>query len=157
MTLHDQYGYYNHSEGSGLSEEDHAALDHSEVPGIVIPTLDSDRIIRTAGDYASIDSATFVDVDATNLQLSLTTGAHRVLLGVVGVAFHTTNVVQCAFTFSVDGTDLATWAYAHFPITSYQAINGVFMTDVLSAGAHTFRLSAKNVAATAGASDPRRH
>lgn len=93
----------------------------------------------------TIASATWADMDSTNLTIDLTTGARRVLL-MLSLRISQTNTANTvAFGFSVDGTakydlngliasrlDGSTANISHPMMLSW-------VTDVLTAGAHTFR------------------
>jgi hypothetical protein len=98
-------------------------------------------------DY-STTSASFVDVDATNLALSMITNGGDVMLHFHGVVAHsllnTNSVVQ--FNIDVDGSPHA----ANDGIMAVYCINGaanVSFTRLitgLAAGSHTFKLQWKN-------------
>ena len=65
----------------------HADIDHSGLTGIPAAPQ-SARHVRSAGDYTTT-STTFVDVDATNMSLTITTGARRCMVGFVGSGYST--------------------------------------------------------------------
>jgi hypothetical protein len=108
------------------------------------PVLASASYRRTAGDYTTT-SNTFVDVDATNVKLTIVTGARRVQIEVVG----TSNVDGgagkiMAFDVSVDGTRLG-GNYGVMAIQSaanqyWHNMSFAYTTDALSAASHEFRL-----------------
>ena len=108
-------------------------------------TLASARYIRSAGDYTTT-SDSFVDVDATNLALVITTGAHRVLVGFVGSGYNTSTNAGIVLTVSVDGVDQGSSTYGlvmHKQLgagSENDNLSFAYLTDVLSAGEHTFKL-----------------
>jgi hypothetical protein len=112
---------------------------------------------RTSGSYTTT-SATFVDVDNTNLALTITTLARRVLIGFTGTIKHSSTVAT-SFTVDLDGTNLG----AALGSTGYGGlvtarpgtanfegnVSFTFLTDVLTAASHTFKLQWVTAAATA--------
>jgi hypothetical protein len=99
---------------------------------------------RTSADYTTT-STTFVDVDGTNLALTITTGARRCLVGLVGTAGMSAGTAdEPMFDIAVDGTRIG----AAFGLWSVRAsgnldrgnASGTVLTDALSAGSHTFKL-----------------
>jgi hypothetical protein len=98
---------------------------------------------RTSGNYTST-STTFVDVDSTNMALTITTGAHRVLIGFVGTVQQSIATDNVMLDVEVDGVRVG----GDFGLVSPRPnqidlrVNGsfAFLTDVLSAGSHTFKL-----------------
>lgn len=114
-------------------------------------TLTGARYNKTSGTYTTT-SSTFTDIDGTNMSLTITTGAHRVLLTLTG-ACHLSALNSAYFTFAVDGTDIlsgATYYYAVYPGNSTYPIpvSVTYLTDVLSAGSHTFKARYKSDGAT---------
>jgi len=108
------------------------------------PTLVSDKKVITAGDYTT-SSTTFVDVDATNLKITLTTGARRVLVSVTAVGKSTQNAQLC-LDLDIDGTPQGQTLGLVFS-DSFGGAHGqnvqlcfTYLTDVLSAGSHVFKL-----------------
>lgn len=123
--------------------------DSSQSTGLKWAVLGSASYKRNTGDYTTT-STSFVDVDSTNMSLTITTGARRVLVGFTGnikssVASGGTSELA-EIDLLVDGstvggsTDgiLGLW----LPSTAARFTNFSFtwMTDVLSAGSHTFKL-----------------
>ena len=108
------------------------------------------RYKRNAGDYTT-GSASFVDVDATNMALTITTGARRVQVGLVAQLFHS-STTSGAFQLLVDGVAEggATDGIMQFTAESSRYMNAsfVYLTDVLSAASHTFKLQWKISAGT---------
>ncbi|MBM4240570.1 MAG: hypothetical protein FJ150_02695 [Euryarchaeota archaeon] len=112
----------------------------------------SSRYLRELTDYTTT-STTFVDVDATNMSITLTTGANRCLIGLVGAAANSTGGNLVAFDITVDGTRQgdATWGLLSLnaPSADYDMnASFVYMTDILTAGNHTFNLQWRVNAAT---------
>jgi hypothetical protein len=111
--------------------------------------LASARYVRTTANYTTT-STTFVDVDSTNLALTITTGARRVSIGVVAsVSNSGTNNVF--LDLLVDGTSesggvgvvLSKSASLNDPISL------TWLSAVLTAASHTFKLQWKTAAGTA--------
>ncbi len=110
---------------------------------------------RTSGDYTT-SSVTMVDVDGTNLALTITTRAHRVKIGFVGTVSHS-GTGQIYLDVAVDGTDQGQTSGPVYGLvgqritTAAYILNGSFtyLTDVLSAGSHTFKLRWATTGATA--------
>jgi hypothetical protein len=87
-----------------------------------------------------------VDVDATNLALTIVTGARRVMVGLVGTTNNSgtnTNMFEIdldAGTKLSGGATFGLWQ-VRIPVTGYRcAANFVYLTDALTAGSHTFKL-----------------
>lgn len=105
--------------------------------------LAADRVILTGGDITT-SSGTFVD--ATGLSLTISTGARRVLLGFAAQVYNNNNAGAVFLTFAVDGTDQGDATLGIVGIgqhaTATEGMNGSFtyLTDVLSAGSHTFKV-----------------
>lgn len=98
---------------------------------------------RSTGDY-TIASSTFADVDATNFSFTITTGAHRVVLKFVGTVSNN-STGYTILDFSIDGTRVGgtnNGLIACGPGGGGSDFNASFayLTDALSAGAHTFNL-----------------
>lgn len=105
--------------------------------------LVSDKNIVTAGDYTGLTSTSFVDLDGTNLSITLNTGARRCRVEVVANGIITSgsgNNLQ--LDIDIDGVRQGE-DYG-LVIGAQQAGNlGMsfnFTTDVLSAGSHTFKV-----------------
>lgn len=105
-------------------------------------TLLVSRVVRTAGDI-STTSTTFVD--ATSLSIVGTTGARRCLVGFTGFVYHGTNQAGIYIQLDIDGTDQG----GAFGMVGETTISGgndahnasfVYMTDVLTAASHTFKI-----------------
>jgi hypothetical protein len=112
----------------------------------------SARYVRSAGSYTTT-STTFVDVDGTNMSLTITTGARRVNVGLIGTASLSVAAGNLyAFDITVDGTRQGgTYGY-YFrqPSTATygEPVGFIYPTDVLSAGSHTFKLQWRVLGAT---------
>jgi hypothetical protein len=101
---------------------------------------------RTSADYTTT-STSFVDIDGTNLSFTITTLARRVKMGFVGSIFTGATANQQIFLdVTVDGTLQGGTNGGLVGIrspndTTQRFYNGSFtyLTDVLSAGSHTFK------------------
>lgn len=102
-------------------------------------TLVGGRVVRTAGDV-STNSTSFVD--ATGLTLTLTTGAHRCLVGFVGSIYNSSATGHVALTIAVDGADEQEVHFVSQHATTSEGMNGsaTWMTGVLTAASHTIKL-----------------
>lgn len=104
-------------------------------------TLVGGRVTRTAGNLTT-SSTTFVD--ATGMSLTVTTGAHQVLIGVVASGQHDTGGDNISLDLHVDGASEGGTAGLmdfRFPSASYDAnLSFTHMTAALSAASHTFKL-----------------
>jgi len=115
--------------------------------------LQSASYKRTAGDYTTT-STTFVDVDSTNFSLTFTTGARRVMLGLVGSCASSGTNSSVVFDVTVDGARQGgtSWGMQRTQIYTATAVvdcSFVFVTDALSAASHTFKLQWRASADTA--------
>lgn len=98
------------------------------------------RIIRAVSDY-STTSTTFVNIDATNLSIDLTTSGTAVLVGFNGVIRQTESVY---LDLNVDGTRYANTTngigIATISSTANDQLSGfVVLVTGLSVGSHQFR------------------
>ncbi|PJF30840.1 MAG: hypothetical protein CUN51_06550 [Candidatus Thermofonsia Clade 1 bacterium] len=101
------------------------------------------RIIRVASSNYTTTSTTFVDIDATNLSITLTISGSAVLVGFSGVAEVNSGPFYC-FDFTVDGNRYTTVSngllevhtatgFIHVPASYTALVMG------LTVGSHTFR------------------
>ena len=103
--------------------------------------LAAGKATRSAGNVTTT-STTWVDV--TGMTITITTGAHRVLLTFIGVAQNNTVGGITELDFTVDGTRQGGSIGLMF--VSTPVVNGnfnagfTFVTDALSAGSHTFKV-----------------
>jgi hypothetical protein len=107
---------------------------------------------RSTGDYTS-NSTSFVDVDGTNLALTITTRAHRCLVSFTGTATTTGGAAGIFFEVLVDGVAMGGGLGGVFGLSVPTATNAhnvafALITDVLSAGSHTFKLQYRTSANT---------
>lgn len=115
------------------------------IPSGYLPMPQSAAYKRTSGNYTTT-STSFADIDGTNMALTITTRARRVLIGFVG-SWYNSGTNTMAIDFTVDGTrvggdfGLAPWNINH--AGNAIPICPTFLTDVLSAGAHTFKVQWK--------------
>jgi hypothetical protein len=108
---------------------------------------------RTAGDY-TITSSSFIDLDSTNMVLTITTGVHRVLALFCGTAVLGGVNQSLRLDLLVDGTSVSNSggiysgeSYSTDPTTP---INFSWMTAVLGAGSHTFKVRVRVSAGATG-------
>jgi len=118
-------------------------------PSAGASALASASYIRTAGNYTTT-SATFVDVDATNLALSITTGARRCMVGFTGTLAHS-GTVNIFLDLLVDGTSVSgsTGVLLVKPPGTNDPASFTWLTTTLTAASHTFKLQWKTTSATA--------
>ena len=109
--------------------------------------LASDKKSRTSGDV-NYSSTTFGVID-TGLNITITTGAHRCLVSWTLMAKNSSNSEQ-QVDVEIDGTRVGQTFGLVFMgsgtvsgvnmVVQNQNLSGTFVTDVLSAGSHTFKL-----------------
>lgn len=99
---------------------------------------------RSSGNYTT-SSTSYAAIDGTNLVFTKTTGAHRVKMGcVVHVVSGATANQQIYLDVKIDGVQqggaTGLFGFRNANDTTQRRWNGsfVFMTDVLTAGSHTF-------------------
>lgn len=122
--------------------------------------LQAGKVKRTAGDFTTA-STSFVDV--TGMSVTITTGARRCLVAAIVAGTVNNAAGTMAVTLDIDGTDQGGATNGMLPlgqaiISETQNWSFMFLTDVLTAASHTFKLRAKvyNAAHTGTifASDP---
>ena len=105
--------------------------------------LQNSRILYTGGDF-STTSASFVDIDATNAAITITTGANPVLIGFGGRLTHATTADPSYIDIDIDGTRQGGTNGLIEPHPSAIGIRMhlgyVYQTVALSAGSHTFKM-----------------
>lgn len=103
-------------------------------------TLASDKKILSTGNK-TITSTTFVDID-TGLDITITTGAHRCLVSWTLSASNSVALNNCAVDVQIDGTRVGQAYGLIFAAgtTSGENLSGTYLTDVLTAASHTFKL-----------------
>ena len=99
---------------------------------------------QSAGPYTT-SSSVMAAVDATNLDITLTTGAHRVLLLFQGVWKQTSTVQNAYFSYRIDSGSFQPHPqdviYGLSPFnTQGFPISFALLSDALTAGSHTFSL-----------------
>lgn len=108
--------------------------------------LASAHYTRTAGDYTTT-STSFVDVDATNLALTIVTQARRVMIVVSAIAKNAAVSQVVRLDVDLDGARLGMTdglaSYHAFANGGQGNIGFTWITDVLSAGSHIFKLQWK--------------
>lgn len=105
--------------------------------------LASAKYQRTTGNYTT-SSTSFANVDGTNMALTITTGARRVLIGFAGFVQSSAGNRTISFDVDLDGTRMGNKTYGYNALTVSSTWNGnagfTILSDVLSAGSHTFTL-----------------
>lgn len=103
-------------------------------------------------DYTTT-STSFVDVDGSNLALSLTTTGGDVLVGFIGTVKHDTNNGAIFCNISVDGVDYFSndglFFNRNLDLGDYRTFSFVVRITGLANGAHTFKLRWKTSTGTA--------
>lgn len=100
--------------------------------------------VRKTTDFTTT-SATYVDV--TDLSITLTTGARRVLLiCAIGRAGLDTTGVEAEFCFDIDGSDTSDLGVFRCQTSASErsTVTIMYLTDVLTAASHTFKVNAKS-------------
>ncbi len=106
-------------------------------------SLVSDKKTITAGDYTGLTSTTFADLDATNLSITLTTGARKCLITVTAAAIYTTGSGNIQLDIDIDGARQGQTYGLVFQTTNTSNnvnLSFSFITAALSAGSHTFKV-----------------
>lgn len=112
--------------------------------------LASASFTRAGGSYSTA-SLSFVDVDSQNFALTITTGAHRVMVTLMAAVSFAAAPNSVDFNLLVDGVPATSQArgiasrYLH--TTDWDLISFTWITDALSAAAHTIKLQWKVTAA----------
>lgn len=109
------------------------------------------RVLRNnSGNYTTTSTA-FVDVDATNLAVTLTTNGGPVLVIASGAARNTSSSDATCFDAAVDGTRIGAdfdQGLVRVTGTNYGSMAFAALVTGLSAGSHTFKLQWRVTAAT---------
>jgi hypothetical protein len=108
--------------------------------------------VGTAELTSNITTTSASFVDATGLSITFTTTGGRVLLGCSGILTHSTPGTGVQVTFQVDSTDYGDGTQGMFNVAVPSGAAGMclsFLTPILSAGNHTFKVRWKTGAATA--------
>lgn len=122
--------------------------------------LQSGRVVRSSGNITTT-STSFVDV--TGASITITTGARKCLVGVVGVAHNSDVAGQVVLDVNIDGTREGAAATTgllnvrqHATASEHMNISFTHLTDTLTAASHTFKLQwlVGTGTATILASDP---
>ena len=109
--------------------------------GAAAAALASAVVRITSGDITS-SSASFVDL--TGVTVTMTTGAHRVLVTFSALASATAGTVNMSFDLAIDGTRQGGAAGLTQGGSTAGGINAnpgfSYLTDVLTAASHTFKI-----------------
>lgn len=140
------------STGEALTASDMNAHIRDNLDALKAPPTDNYEC-NEASDYTTT-STTFVDVDATNLNLTITTTGGDVMVGFYGTVKHSAasnNAIK--FDVDLDGSLIAGddgLIGTNFPAASQsRAVSFVVLVTGLSAGSHTFKLQWHTASATA--------
>jgi hypothetical protein len=121
-----------------------------EATGLKWSALGKASYKRTSADYTTT-SNTFVDVDGTNMALTITTGARRVMVVFTGSVSHSTAADYIGLDVDIDGArEGGTFGIVFMQGTpGNEPQNGSFtyITEPLSAGSHTFKLQWRRLSA----------
>ena len=108
--------------------------------------LESTKVVRSGVGSNRTNSTGYADMDGTNLTITMTTGARRVMLTLSFTCGGDNASASLGLNFSVDGTAVATESSGASKCLGAQGIGTglvqislVYITDVLSAGSHTFK------------------
>lgn len=124
--------------------------DSSQSTGLAWAAFGSAAYMRTSGDY-TIASGTFADIDGTNMALTITTGARRVLISFAGAIQSNTAGDGYCLDVLMDGSSLTGAADGItggvMLTTANRRVNASFsfLTNALSAGSHTFKIQWRRV------------
>ncbi len=108
--------------------------------------------VKLSGGDVTTTSATFVDM--TGVTITITTGATRCMIEFTADVFHSSATPQSiSIALLIDGASQGGTG-GNLGVTSVAVNSGInvsftFLTDVLSAGSHTFKIQWKTSAATA--------
>ena len=99
-------------------------------------------VVRDANTFSTTSAA---NVDVTNLSITFTTGARRVLLmGSFRCAFDTT-AVEGTIAIDIDGTDTdVAFFRAQTSTSERNAVTFHYVTDALTAASHTFKVNIRS-------------
>jgi hypothetical protein len=130
-----------------------SALSASDARSAMGLALASARSVQATGTAYTTSSASWADMDATNLSLTIVTGAHRVLVGFVAEGYSDTVGGYVMLDITVDGTRQGAPNYGLFYTRQGSAglstnLSFSYLTDILTAASHTFRLQFRTFAGT---------
>jgi hypothetical protein len=139
-------------EGYLVDEDDLNEQLRDNLDALKEPPTDS-YVCDEASDYTTT-STSFVDVDATNLSLTITTTGGDVMVGFFGTVEHSaasSNAIR--FDVDLDGSVIggdAGLAGMNFSVSDQRlTVSFVYLVTGLSAGTHTFKLQWETASATA--------
>lgn len=109
--------------------------------------------IDEAADYTTT-STSFVDIDATDLSATVTTGGGKMLLFFTGTVYQSATTARVYLDISVDGTRLGLddglTVVRVSSMPSHAGVAIAALSGTLSAGSHTFKLQWKVDSGTGG-------
>ena len=110
----------------------------------VINRVGSGKYLSTVKKTTQFTTASTSFVDVTDLSLTVTTGNTRVLLMFNADAYHTATGGEIYLTITVDGTKvggtngMGRMIFDQTNTNTWQLVSLHYITDVLTAGSHTF-------------------
>jgi hypothetical protein len=120
--------------------------DNIDAGGGAAGDLNADRKLHVEGSNYTTASTSFVDVDATDLSITITTGARRALIVANCVVSHSTSA-RVDLDVDLDGARLGqTLGLASTRMTATGILHSLaicHLTAVLTAASHTFKLQWK--------------
>lgn len=109
--------------------------------------------IDEAADYTTT-STTFVDIDATDLSATVTTGGGKFLIGFSGAVYQSATTLRVYLDVSLDGTRLGLddglMVTRVSTLVGHGGVSFTVLTGTLAAGSHTFKLQWKVDGGTGG-------
>lgn len=126
-----------------------------DVSGGTVASMAGTAYRRTAGDYSN-SGTVYADVDGTNMNFSLVTGARRMLLGFTGTVQSTLGSDIVIFDVLVNGTAIGgssngyTGDILNSTANRRNSVSFTYLTPVLTAGTQTAKIQWKRSSASAG-------
>lgn len=127
------------STGEALSASDMNTHIRDNLSALKAPPTDS-YVCNEVADYTSSQTS-FVDVDASNLALTITTTGGDVMIGFHAYTYNPSGVTY--FDVDLDGVRIAGDDGMIATVSGYQTVSFVRLVTNLDAGTHTFKLQWK--------------
>jgi len=137
-------GIHNWAVGEALTAGNMNNYINDNLDALKAPPTD-DYVVDEGADY-STTSTSWVDVDSSDLQLTITTTGGDVLIGFYG--FHVNASSSCYFDVTLDGTRIGGDDGLQRAYTGYTPVSFVYLKTGLSAGTHVFKLQWRVLGAT---------
>jgi hypothetical protein len=129
------------------TNQDILVANSAQSTGLQWVTLQVGRVVRSSGDFTHTGDTNFTDI--TGASITFTTGARRVALD-FSASWYVNNATGTAgLDFVIDGTRPGgttagmTTYNQHATASEAVPVHIHYLTDVLSAGSHTFKVQAK--------------